>query len=277
MKKVIFICTGNTCRSPMAEGIFKSFNMDFEVKSAGLFADGSAYCDKSVAALGEIGITIGGNSKNLTREDLDADVFFCMSNSHREILLSYGVCDSKIKVLNVSDPYGGDLDTYRMCRDEILNKLSVYNFKVCPADKGDIPAIAEIEKACFSAPWSENAIDESMQNGTLFWVAKTGEHVLGYAGLSGVLDEGYITNVATLPEYRGVGVARAILNTLVSHCEDNGFSFVTLEVRESNLPAIRLYETAGFLPAGKRKNFYSAPREDAIIMTKVIDSENTQH
>lgn len=277
MKKVIFICTGNTCRSPMAEAIFKTFPLTCETKSCGLFADNSPYCEKSVLALSDIGIKLEGFSKQFTPTDLDADLYFCMSNSHKNALLSVGISEDKIHVLDVSDPFGCDLDTYCACRDEIFAKLKKFNLRFRPADINDMGGIAEVEKVCFSMPWSENALTESFNSGADFWVAEQDGNICGYVGMTSVIDEGYITNVAVLPDFRGFGVAKRLLNMLIEHIKQKQFSFVTLEVRESNKGAISLYEGLGFSFVGKRKGFYKEPKEDAILMTKVIKIENTQH
>ena len=82
-----------------------------------------------------------------------------------------------------------------------------------------------------------------------------------------MLDEGYITNVAVSPDFRRQGIARALIEALLAKARENGLAFVTLEVRESNAPAIALYTGAGFEPVGKRKNFYSNPTENAVLMT----------
>lgn len=89
----------------------------------------------------------------------------------------------------------------------------------------------------------------------------------GYVGCQTVLDEGYITNVAVSPDFRRQGIARALIAELTAKAGENKLAFVTLEVRESNAPAIALYTGAGFVPVGKRKNFYSNPAENAVLMT----------
>ena len=129
-----------------------------------------------------------------------------------------------------------------------------------------LAALAEIEKVCFHAPWSADMLREELGKG-LFLVAERDGVAVGYVGCQTVLDEGYITNVAVSPDCRRQGVGRALIGTLVSHAGAQGLAFVTLEARTSNMPAIALYENAGFQKVGVRKNFYTAPVEDALLMT----------
>ena len=129
-----------------------------------------------------------------------------------------------------------------------------------------LPALAELEKQCFHAPWSEKMLREELGGG-IFLVAEQDGEVQGYVGCQTVLDEGYITNVAVSPDFRRRGAARLLIAELIARAKEKGLAFVTLEVRESNAPAIALYTGAGFVPVGKRKNFYSNPTENAVLMT----------
>lgn len=134
--------------------------------------------------------------------------------------------------------------------------------------KGDETAIAELEKECFSDPWSAEAILESAASRVRFFVFEENEKIVGYVGLQTVLDEGYITNIAVSSAHRRKGIGKSLLNTLDKLAEELSLSFISLEVRESNLSAIELYTGAGYLSDGIRPNFYENPRENAIIMTK---------
>ena len=137
---------------------------------------------------------------------------------------------------------------------------------VVPMAERHVAALAEIEKACFHAPWSEAMLREELGKG-IFLVAERDGQVVGYVGCQTVLDEGYITNVAVSSDCRRQGVGRALIAELVQRARAQGLSFVTLEARASNAPAIALYEGAGFVRVGVRKNFYTAPTEDAVLMT----------
>lgn len=136
---------------------------------------------------------------------------------------------------------------------------------------GQLDDVYIIETECFSHPWSKQSIEEELNNETsLFLVAKEENEVIGYIGMSIVIDEGYIFNVAVREKYRNKGVATALINELVTYGKKNNFSFITLEVRESNLPAILLYSKFGFIKAGERKDYYSNPKENAILLTKYL-------
>ena len=136
---------------------------------------------------------------------------------------------------------------------------------------GHLDDVYIIETECFSHPWSKQSLEEELNNETsLFLVAKEENEVIGYIGMSIVIDEGYIFNVAVRESYRNKGVATALINELVTYGKKNNFSFITLEVRESNLPAISLYSKFGFIKAGERKDYYSNPKENAILMTKYL-------
>ena len=140
---------------------------------------------------------------------------------------------------------------------------------IVPMDRGHIPQIAALERECFSTPWSETMLSDALFDPQAsFIVADDGEgNILGYAGLHVVLDEGYIDNIAVHPDARRHGVASALLDV---YCRFGGanLAFLTLEVRASNTAARGLYARHGYVEAGRRKNYYEHPREDAIIMTK---------
>lgn len=132
----------------------------------------------------------------------------------------------------------------------------------------NVDDILKIEQTCFSTPWTKQGIAESIENeNTYLYLALIDDNVAGYMGLQIFSGEGYVTNVATLPEYRQMGVARA----LITECLKHKMEFITLEVRESNTPAINLYKSFGFAEVGKRPRFYREPEEDAILLTKYFD------
>ena len=149
-------------------------------------------------------------------------------------------------------------------------------YEIVPMDRGHVDQIAELERQCFSTPWSETQLEDALYNdASCFIVAEDGEGgVLGYAGLTTVLDEGYINNIAVEEAARKHGVASALLDVFCRFGEVN-LAFLTLEVRKSNAAAIALYEKHGFQMAGLRKGFYQRPREDAVIMTRYFNQDET--
>ena len=135
--------------------------------------------------------------------------------------------------------------------------------------KRHIEALAEIEKECFSAPWSYEGLAEELANpSAYFLVAEVSGSAAGYAGMYHVIDEGYITNIAVKKELRNRGIARSLLRKFDEFASENGLSFISLEVRKSNIPAINLYLSEGYRQEGERRDFYSNPAENALIMTK---------
>ena len=147
--------------------------------------------------------------------------------------------------------------------------------RIVPMNGDHLDEVAELERICFSVPWSRNMLAEELDNLlSAFLVAlDDNDRVVGYAGLQVVLDEGYITNVAVRPECRRQGIAAKLLQVFLDFAKANQLAFLTLEVRASNYDAIALYGSRGFRSVGRRKNYYEHPREDAIIMTREF-SEN---
>lgn len=148
------------------------------------------------------------------------------------------------------------------------------HYEIVPMDRSHIPQIAALERACFSMPWSQRLLEDALFDPQAsFLVAEdSGGSVLGYAGLHAVLDEGYIDNIAVAPEARRQGVASALLDVFCRFGAVH-LAFLSLEVRPSNAPAIALYEKFGFAQAGRRKNYYEHPKEDALILTKEFPHE----
>ncbi len=143
------------------------------------------------------------------------------------------------------------------------------NYKLVPMDRSHLAGVAELERMCFSAPWNEAMLEEELYNDTASFIVAEGEdgQVLGYAGLHVILDEGYIDNVAVRPTCRRQGIADRLLDVFCRFGQAN-LAFLTLEVRPSNTAAVALYEKHGFQEAGRRKDYYEDPREDALLLTR---------
>ena len=146
------------------------------------------------------------------------------------------------------------------------------HFEIADVRLEHIDEIEQLEKQCFSVPWSRQALISQLPDDMHFFIAAFNDsgRVLGYVGMMYVLDEGYISNVAVSPECRRLGIADKLIESLIKRANEKNLSFVTLEVRESNLPAIELYRKNGFSDVGLRKNYYNKPTENAILMTKFL-------
>ena len=146
------------------------------------------------------------------------------------------------------------------------------NYTIDRITRNDIDGIFLIEQECFVHPRSKTSLLGELDNdNAFFYTVKSGDRALGYGGMNTVLDEGYIVKIAVLKEYRRQGIAQTILDKLYDCCIKKRLSFLTLEVRKSNDAAIMLYQKNGFELLGERKNFYSSPTENALIMTKYFD------
>lgn len=136
-------------------------------------------------------------------------------------------------------------------------------------NKDHVLQIAELEKICFSDPWSVNSIASELDNRLSLWlVALEDDKVIGYVGSQTVLGETDMMNIATHPDYRKRGIATALITGLMEALEASGSHSLMLEVRASNEPAVSVYRKLGFEEVGRRKNYYRNPKEDALIMRR---------
>lgn len=126
--------------------------------------------------------------------------------------------------------------------------------------------VAVLETLCFSEPWSEKSLAFLLTENNFGMVAIEDGRVLAYGGMTCVLDEGAVTNIATHPDFRSRGIGKALLRRMLDEAKARNIKTIFLEVRESNLVAQRLYSREGFAVCGKRKGFYKNPTEDALQM-----------
>ena len=136
-------------------------------------------------------------------------------------------------------------------------------------DESHIHGIAEMEKLCFSDPWSVNSITAELNNPLSLWiVAMDEDKLVGYVGSQSVMGWSDMMNLAVLPEYRRMGIGEALVEALTEKLKEKENTCLTLEVRASNDPAIALYHKLGFVQVGRRPNYYRNPKEDALILRK---------
>lgn len=144
--------------------------------------------------------------------------------------------------------------------------------KYVKMDENHVAQVALLEQACFSDPWSEKAISSELINPLSCWiVALDGEMLAGYVGSQSVLGWADMMNLAVAVDYRRRGIAEQLVHTLIDNLKSQDVTCLTLEVRASNQPAIKLYEKIGFSQVGRRPNYYHNPKEDALIMRKEWD------
>lgn len=143
------------------------------------------------------------------------------------------------------------------------NKIEVVSMK-----REHLSEVLRIERATFSEPWGEKDFLEAVEDeNKLYFTALLDGEVVGYVGYWAVLDEAQIFNVAVKEEKRGRGIGGLMLKKLIEDGRKNGKNIFLLEVRESNLPAIKLYKAYGFVEDGVRPNFYREPTEAALLMS----------
>lgn len=287
MKNILFICSGNTCRSPMGEALFRSvasrLGLEFQVMSAGLSAFvGDTASEDVISVMREMGLDIDSHRSRAVSPLLlqQADRIFCVTEAHKRALLPY-VEESRLYVPKtpISDPFGCGIEAYRDCAAQLKKEvckflLEVCDFKIVPMSAQYISDLAEIEQECFSTPWTEAGLNEELINPhARFFVAVLEDKTAGYIGSHNVAGECYITNVAVSEKYRRLGIGEALVDSLLKAAAAEKWEFVSLEVRESNSSAIALYSSCGFEKVGCRKNFYAKPIENAIIMTRFFNGD----
>ncbi|MCI1931802.1 MAG: ribosomal protein S18-alanine N-acetyltransferase [Clostridia bacterium] len=145
--------------------------------------------------------------------------------------------------------------------------------EIVPMKYEDIDDVLKVEEECFVICWTRADFEREIRKNKLaiYFVAKVDGKLAGYAGMWHVVTEGQITNVAVLPEYRGLGIGRKLMEKIIKTGEERNMIGITLEVKISNTVAQNLYTSLGFKPEGFRKNYYKDTNEDAVIMWKYLN------
>ena len=136
----------------------------------------------------------------------------------------------------------------------------------------DLEGIHQVESVSFNDPWSKQSFSDELNNPmTTYLVAEQDKDILGFVGMWEVVGEGQITNVAVHTKARKRGIGKALIDALVDYSKSRKLEVLLLEVRESNEPAKSLYSLNGFKEIGKRKNYYTKPTEDALLMALALE------
>lgn len=134
-----------------------------------------------------------------------------------------------------------------------------------------VAAVAEMERQCFSDPWSEKSVASELDNPLSLWLIAEADGVIaGYVGSQTVLDSADMMNLAVSQDFRRQGIGEQLVNSLTEALAEKGVKTLLLEVRISNEPAKQLYQKLGFEIVGKRPRYYEKPREDALILRKEL-------
>lgn len=146
------------------------------------------------------------------------------------------------------------------------------NYEIVDMNMAHVDEVTEIEASSFRTPWSKEAFVNELQRNKCakYRVLTHVGKVIAYGGMWIIVDEAHITNIAVHPQYRGKGIGQIIVEDMINQGRNLNVASMTLEVRTSNIAAIRLYSKFGFKEEAIRKGYYADTGEDAIIMWRRI-------
>lgn len=283
IQKLLFVCTGNTCRSPMIEGYCRDQitkkQLPLEVRSAGICDDGNPVSEHAVTAMKEIGIDISEHTSTRLTPALCgwADRLYVMDRRHFDLLKMLGISEEKIEILDIFNPWHKDLEAYRQARDLLIQKAetllpSVYLEDLSPDTLKEATAL---HASTITPPWSETAMEAELHKDTaVFRVAKDSSgHIVGLCGMYTVMEDADIACIAVSEQLRRQKIGTLLLSDAQKQAKNAGCLKLMLEVRASNTAARSLYDSFGFSEDGVRPRYYTQPTEDAVLYSKFLEEE----